>query len=133
MAIHLDVSQTRLDRVLQSLYRGLGILWLIKGFYGWAILTGMTGSSDAAFDAGMVLRVIFSVLDLIAGVSLWMSWRWGSGVWFIVALAYGLSGFLMFTDFFGKASSVVVLLLTLVHFGRVILIRAVPEKRLTIV
>lgn len=133
MAIHLDVSQTRLDRVLQTLYRGLGILWLIKGFYGWAILTGVTGGGVAAFDTVMVLRVIFSVLDLIAGVSLWMSWRWGSGVWFIVAFSYAILGIGMFPEFSGKASSIFVLLLTIIHFGRVILIRAVPEKRLTIV
>ncbi len=137
MAIHLDVSQTRLHFVLQGAYRVLAVVWLVKGFWGWASLVGAVGPGlhvfQAAFDTEMTLRVIFSVLDLVAGVALWMSWRWGAGVWFLVATAYGLSALALPTELAVKFVGVMTLLLVTIHLLRIFFVRAQPEKRLTIV
>lgn len=137
MAIHLDVSQTRLHFVLQGAYRVLAIFWLIKGFWGWADLVGVVGPGlhvfQADFDAEMAMRVVFSILDLIAGVALWMSWRWGAGVWFLIATAFALAALAIPTALAVKFLAVITLILVTVHLLRIFFVRAQPEKRLTIV
>ena len=137
MAIHLDVSQTKLHFVLQVSYRILAIFWLIKGFWAWAELTGTLGPGlhlvKTALDAELAMALVFAILDLIAGVALWMSWRWGAGVWFLVATAYGLSAIASQSSFGHEMLGVFTLVLVVVHILRIFFVRAQPEKRLTIV
>ncbi len=137
MAIHLDLSQTKLHFVLQVAYRILAVFWLIKGFWAWADLTGVLGSglhlAKTDFEADMAMSLIFAILDLIVGVALWMSWRWGAGVWFLVATAYGLSAIAAQASFGSKFLGVLTLALVVIHLMRIIFVRAQPEKRLTIV
>ena len=137
MAIYLDVSQTKLHLVLQVAYRILAMIWLVKGFWAWADLTGAIGPGlhllKTAFDTSLAMALIFAILDLIAGVALWMSWRWGAGVWFLVATAYGLSALAAQASFGSEMLGVLTLALVAVHVLRVIFVRAQPEKRLTIV
>ncbi|MFM8608685.1 MAG: hypothetical protein ACKOBC_12095 [Hyphomicrobiales bacterium] len=136
MAIHLDVSQTKLHFVLQVSYRILAIFWLIKGFWAWADLTGAIGPGlhlvKTALDAELAMALVFAILDLIAGVALWMSWRWGAGVWFLVATAYGLSAIASQSSFAHEMLGVFTLVLVVVHILRIFFVRAQPEKRLTI-
>ena len=137
MAIHLDVSQTRLHFVLQSAYRVLAMIWLVKAFWGWTTLVGAIGPGihvfQANFDPEMVMNVIFAILDLIAGVALWMSWRWGAGVWFLIATAFGFSALTLSTALTDKLLALISLILVTAHLLRIFFIRAQPEKRLTIV
>ncbi len=137
MAIHLDVSQTRLHFVLQSVYRVLAMFWLLKGFWGWASLVGAVGPGLHVFQANfapeMVMNVVFAILDLIAGVALWMSWRWGAGVWFLIATAFGLSALTVSSALAVKLLAVISLILVTAHLLRIFFVRAQPEKRLTIV
>ncbi len=133
MAIHLDVSPSRLDLSLKIIYRVLSVLWLLKGFYGWVILFGLIGPGHLERDFASATLIAFSIFDLIAGVALWMSWRWGAGVWFLIAIAFGASSFLGIA---GPASNLIAggsLLLAILHSLRLIFVRSEPEKRLTIV
>lgn len=137
MAIHLDVSQTKLHFALKVAYRVLAVVWLVKGFWAWADLTGVIGPGlhlvKTDFDVVMAMALIFAILDLIAGVSLWMSWRWGAGVWFLVATAYGLSVFAAQLSLGSQMLRGLTLALVAIHILRIFFVRALPEKRLTIV
>ena len=133
MAIHLDVSPSRLDWVLKIVYRTLSVLWLLKGFYGWGILFGLVGAGHLERDFASATLIAFSIFDLIAGVALWMSWRWGAGVWFLIAVAFGVCSFFGVAGMSSNFMAVGSITLAILHSLRLILVRAEPEKRLTIV
>ena len=135
MAIHLDVSPSRLDLSLKIVYRALSALWLLKGFSGWLILFGFVGPGHFERDFSTATLIAFSVFDLIAGVALWMSWRWGSGVWFLIAVAYGACSFsgVIGPDSHSNGVAIGSLILAILHSLRLIFVRSEPEKRLTIV
>ena len=92
MAIHLDSSTVSLDKPILWAYRCLALLWIAKGYLGWFYLMTATTSSlhlvghDGWVD--LISMVVIPILDIIAGVSLWISWRWGSGVWAVIAFGY---------------------------------------------
>jgi hypothetical protein len=58
---------------------------LFKGLYHWAIVCGINAPSPSGFDAYptpyQVATVFFAVIDLVAGVGLWLAAPWGAVVW----------------------------------------------------
>jgi Family of unknown function (DUF6163) len=58
---------------------------LIKGLYHWAIVCGIAAPYPSGFDAYptpyQVATVFFAVIDLVAGVGLWLAAPWGAVVW----------------------------------------------------
>ena len=58
---------------------------LIKGLYHWAIVCGINAPFPSGFDSYptpyQVSTVFFAVIDLVAGVGLWLAAPWGAVVW----------------------------------------------------
>ncbi len=137
MAIHLDASATGWERPIRWIYRVIALLWIAKGLLGWAALMGIYSAASEASRLGewsaLFVPVVFPVIDVIAGVALWISWRWGGGVWALAALAYvGLQLFGM--DMVQpKGISGVVFVLLALHGVRLIFIRSKSEQQMTIV
>jgi hypothetical protein len=58
---------------------------LFKGLYHWAIVCGINAPFKSGFDSYstpyQVATVFFAVIDLVAGVGLWLAAPWGAVVW----------------------------------------------------
>ena len=137
MAIHLDASATGWERPIRWAYRVLALLWIGKGLLGWASLMGLYGSgADLTKIAGWTsffVPIMVPIVDLIAGVALWISWRWGAGVWAVAALGYlGLEIFSATSQRPGGMIAFVLAALAL-HFVRLLFVRSKPEQQMTIV
>ena len=65
--------------------RAMAALSLIKGLYHWAVVCGIGAPSPAGFEAYstsyQAATVFFAVIDLVAGVGLWLAAPWGAVVW----------------------------------------------------
>lgn len=60
-------------------------LSLSKGLYHWALICGINAPFPSGFDAYpvpyQVATVFFAIIDLVAGVGLWLAAPWGAVVW----------------------------------------------------
>ena len=58
---------------------------LCKGLYHWAVICGIGAPLASGFDSYstpyQVATVFFAVIDLVAGVGLWLAAPWGAVVW----------------------------------------------------
>jgi hypothetical protein len=58
---------------------------LLKGLYHWTIVCGINAPFPSGFDSYptpyQVATVFFAVIDLVAGVGLWLAAPWGAVVW----------------------------------------------------
>src|SRR5262245_44302787 len=65
--------------------RAMAAVSLIKGLYHWAIVVGIAAPFPSGFDSYptpyQVATVFFAVIDLVAGVGLWLAAPWGAVVW----------------------------------------------------
>jgi hypothetical protein len=65
--------------------RVMAAIALIKGLYHWAIVCGINARFPSGFDSYptpyQVATVFFAVIDLVAGVGLWLAAPWGAVVW----------------------------------------------------
>jgi len=65
--------------------RVMAALSLFKGLYHWAIVCGINAPFPSGFDSYstpyQVATVFFAVIDLVAGVGLWLAAPWGAVVW----------------------------------------------------
>jgi hypothetical protein len=65
--------------------RTMAAVSLCKGLYHWAIICGINASFPSGFDSYptpyQVATVFFAVIDLVAGVGLWLAAPWGAVVW----------------------------------------------------
>jgi hypothetical protein len=65
--------------------RVMAVISLFKGIYHWAIVCGIYAPYPTTFDAYQtpyqVATVFFAVIDLVAGVGLWLTAPWGAVIW----------------------------------------------------
>ena len=65
--------------------RVMAAISLGKGLYHWAIVCGISAPFPSGFDSYstsyQVATVFFAVIDLVAGVGLWLAAPWGAVVW----------------------------------------------------
>jgi len=65
--------------------RVMAAISLCKGLYHWAVICGIGAPLPSGFDAYstpyQVATVFFAVIDLVAGVGLWLAAPWGAVVW----------------------------------------------------
>jgi hypothetical protein len=65
--------------------RVMAAISLMKGLYHWAIVCGIAAPFPSGFDSYptpyQVATVFFAVIDLVAGVGLWLAAPWGAVVW----------------------------------------------------
>ena len=65
--------------------RVMAAISLCKGLYHWAIICGIAAPFPSGFDSYstpyQVATVFFAIIDLVAGVGLWLAAPWGAVVW----------------------------------------------------
>ena len=119
MAIQLEQELGFSGRASRLAYQILAILWIIKGIFGACELLGVAipgwGGPLVADGRATVYSALFSGLDIIAGVSLWLSIGWGAVIWVCVSVFYGLTVLVFAPGWHSAVSAVVVILLVLIH------------------
>ena len=137
MAIHLGSSTVTSDKPILWAYRCLALAWIAKGYWGWFyLMTTPSGDVHLLADYGwnsFFTTVVMPILDIIAGVSLWISWRWGSGVWVCVAFGYVCLELIQRSNLNSIMPIIVTVLLLIFHFARVLLLRVNAETQIKIV
>jgi hypothetical protein len=102
--------------------RVAGGFMMIKGLIGWAIICGLPLGTP--FEAmrlhAKAWTIFFSVIDIVAGVALWLSSAWGGTLWLVV-VAMQISADLVFTDLAGVL--VVLTIIELVLVAGYVLVR----------
>jgi hypothetical protein len=87
--------------------RVAGGFMMVKGLIGWAIICGLPLSTP--FEAMRMhakgWTIFFSVIDVVAGVALWLGSAWGATLWLLV-VATQISADIVFAEL----ASVLVLL-----------------------
>jgi len=82
--------------------RVAGGFMMLKGLVGFAIICGL--QIGTAFEAmrlhAKAWTVFFAVIDIVAGVALWLSSAWGATLWLIV-VAMQISADIVFADLAG--------------------------------
>src|SRR6266480_933230 len=80
-----DDEEQRWAYWLVYFLRLMAVVSLIKGLYHWAVVCGLGAPSPAGFAAYstsyQAATVFFAVIDLVAGVGLWLAAPWGAVVW----------------------------------------------------
>jgi len=79
-------------------------LSLAKGLYHWAVVCGINAPFPSGFDSYatpyQVATVFFAVIDLVAGVGLWLAAPWGAVVWLTSVISMAAVE-LLFPQIFG--------------------------------
>ncbi|PSC03225.1 hypothetical protein SLNSH_19980 [Alsobacter soli] len=92
---HPEGSSIAWDYVLVVFMRVMAAIWVAKGLFYWLTILGV-GPHGASFDAldpaGRAVVIIFSVLDLVAGVGLWLTSTWGGVMWLLAVMSHLLVG-----------------------------------------
>lgn len=79
-----------------------GGFMMIKGLIGWAIICGMplgTPFVQMRMHA-QAWTIFFSVIDVVAGVALWLGSAWGATLWLVV-VATQVSADIVFSELAG--------------------------------
>jgi len=87
------------QRRLVQFQRVAGGFMMLKGLTHWASLFGVGDASVSRFQQlpgdSQAATVFFAVIDLIAGVALWLGSAWGAMLWLIAAAAQILANVLV--------------------------------------
>ena len=77
--------------ITRAFYHLLALVWIAKGLVAWCVILGVPVPLVSNFEnldtPDQTKLVLFSILDLVAGVALWLSPQWGGVVWLIACLA----------------------------------------------
>src|ERR1700752_425322 len=91
-------------RRLVLFLRVMAVLSILKGLYHWAQVTGFIGGEEEAFEnqplAWRTATVYFAVIELVAGVGLWLATPWGAVVWLTTVVSMAVIE-LMFPAIYG--------------------------------
>ena len=86
------------DRALIWFMRAMAMAWIAKGLLNWLVILGHPLFGGPALDSlplGARAAVIaFAVLDLVAGVGLWLTSTWGGVMWLLAVMCHLLVGVL---------------------------------------
>jgi hypothetical protein len=76
-----------------------GGFMMVKGLIGWAIICGLPlGTPFVSMRIhSQAWTVFFAVIDVVAGVALWLGSAWGATLWLIV-VATQISADIVFTE-----------------------------------
>jgi uncharacterized membrane protein (DUF2068 family) len=74
--------------LLSRFMRIVALFWLLQGLMQWRIVLAAEQSIFETMPQSAAFAVVFfAVLDLIAGVGLWLATPWGGVLWLLVASA----------------------------------------------
>jgi len=104
-----------------------GGFMIVKGLIHWALL--FTGAAFYALPIeARSATVFFAVIDLVAGVSLWLASTWGASVWLFAVASQVVAG-LLFVRLTGLMILLTILELMLVAFYVVVRFMAYREQQ----
>jgi hypothetical protein len=79
---------TKWGHLLTRFMRVLAVFWLLQGLAQWhVVLTARAPIFDTMPSSAALAIIFFSVLDLVAGVGLWLATPWGGVLWLLIASA----------------------------------------------
>jgi len=88
-----DAEGQRWTHWLLVFLRVMAGISLVKGLYHWAVVCGIDAPFPSGFDSYatpyQVATVFFAVIDLVAGVGLWLAAPWGAVVWLTSVISMG--------------------------------------------
>jgi hypothetical protein len=74
--------------LLTRFMRTIAMFWLLQGLMQWYVfLTAPKPLFDTLPSSAATAVVFFAVLDLVAGVGLWLATPWGGVLWLLIASA----------------------------------------------
>ena len=74
--------------LLSRFMRIVALFWLTQGLMHWRIILGSDQSIFDVMPRNAAFAIIFfAVLDLVAGVGLWLATPWGGVLWLLIASA----------------------------------------------
>ena len=92
--------------------RVMAAISLCKGLYHWAVICGIGAPFPSGFDSYstpyQVATVFFAIIDLVAGVGLWLAAPWGAVVWLTSVISMAAVE-LLFPQIYGGNMWVVVM------------------------
>jgi uncharacterized membrane protein (DUF2068 family) len=81
-------ESTRWGVLLTRFMRVIAMFWLLQGLTQWHVFLTAPKPLFETMPAGAATAVIFfAVLDLVAGVGLWLATPWGGVLWLLIASA----------------------------------------------
>jgi hypothetical protein len=90
--IHADAVEGGIDwgRIFRVFLRALAVLSLVRGLMQWAVICGLQNADGIGFEdfspSLQASTVFFAVIELVAGVGLWLTSAWGGVVWILTAV-----------------------------------------------
>ncbi|WP_400768831.1 DUF6163 family protein [Methylosinus sporium] len=79
-------QSARWGHMLTLFMRVMALFWLLQGVMQWVIvLTASRPIFDETPTNAAIAVVFFAVLDLVAGVGLWLATPWGGVLWLLIA------------------------------------------------
>jgi hypothetical protein len=84
-----DESGVAWGLVLLWFMRVVAIVWIVKGLGSWMMLLGVDPFGVSFQDLPPAQRgvvIVFAVLDLVAGVGLWLTSAWGGVMWLLAVM-----------------------------------------------
>ena len=132
--VHADEGESegkRWSGWLVVFLRVMAGLSLCKGLYHWAIICGVNAPFPSGFDAYpvpyQVATVFFAVIDLVAGVGLWLAAPWGAVVWLTSVISMAAVQ-VLFPQIYGTSMLVVLLELSLLGVYLWLVLQAAREQ-----
>ena len=106
-----EAGSNRWSHRLRIFLRAMATISLCKGLYHWAVICGIGAPLPSGFDAYstpyQVATVFFAVIDLVAGVGLWLAAPWGAVVWLTSVISMAAVE-LLFPQIYGGNTWVIV-------------------------
>jgi len=79
---------TKWGHLLTRFMRIMAVFWLLQGLVQWQVILASTKPIFDTMPQSAALAVVFfGVLDLVAGVGLWLATPWGGVLWLLIASA----------------------------------------------
>lgn len=111
--------------------RVMAAVSLLKGLYHWAVVCGINAPLPSGFDfyptPYQVATVFFAVIDLVAGVGLWLAAPWGAVVWLTSVISMAAVE-ILFPQIYGGHLWIIVLELILLGMYLVLALMAAREQ-----
>src|SRR5436189_4265872 len=116
---------------LMLFLRAMAGVSLCKGLYHWAVICGIGAPLPSGFDSYstpyQVATVFFGVIDLVAGVGLWLAAPWGAVVWLTSVISLAAVE-ILFPQIFGGSLVIIVVELMLLGAYLALALMAAREQ-----
>lgn len=84
-------QHVRWNRVLVWFMRAIALVWIVKGLIAWAAIFGAELGPppfEARNPGYQATTIYFAVIDLVAGVGLWLTSTWGGVLWLLAVMSH---------------------------------------------